>query len=537
MSAFRSKDSSLPAVVRYAASLRNSRKSRLPAGVVVPQPPSAWPVENVALLERYLVWLVEDGAGQSSIAMFYLPMAGHVLGLNLKPHSQLDLAADLERAMAFVKAKRPTEQWEKLCQLGLNRFRRFLCQERGLSETAVSFPGRAGVNVERYHDGLPDWLVAALTHYQHLRQANWRPARLDEAILRFWATHSQLWRWLFAHYPIEAIADVKRSYIFAYLDERLAAGANPKTINQELRAWIGTLRFLQGRDFAVPQALLTISGLKEPDALPRFLTDEQVHRLRADLEQRVVQADGPVQKRNALLDRAAFYLMWQGGLRLGEVEELGLADLNLAQGQVMVRQGKGRQDRAVYLTETAVTTLQAYLAVRGDGQSDHLFLYRHRPLCKDFLRGRMKAAGERAGVKVTPHMLRHTFATQLLNAGCRVTTIQVLLGHKRLNSTMVYARVHDQTVARDYFAAMAVIEERLAANLAQKTDQYHGTNGHGASVNGNAVHLLRLVTALQADPLTESQQAVVAELQQGLEALTDSVNGFPKQMEQGPPLP
>jgi hypothetical protein len=65
------------------------------------------------------------------------------------------------------------------------------------------------------------------------------------------------------------------------------------------------------------------------------------------------------------------------------------------------------------------------------------------------------------GVKVTPHQLRHTCATQLLNAGCRVTSIQTLLGHRRLDSTLVYARVHDHTLAADFYAAMARIEQSL----------------------------------------------------------------------------
>ena len=77
------------------------------------------------------------------------------------------------------------------------------------------------------------------------------------------------------------------------------------------------------------------------------------------------------------------------------------------------------------------------------------------------MRGRLKAAGERVGVKVYPHRLRHTAATQLLNAGCRVTSIQKFLGHKELSTTMIYARVHDQTVADDYYAAMSQIEKRL----------------------------------------------------------------------------
>jgi len=74
--------------------------------------------------------------------------------------------------------------------------------------------------------------------------------------------------------------------------------------------------------------LLRIPCLKQPDRLPRFLTDEQVRQLRADFEQRVTEARFAAQRRDALLDRAAFYLMWQGGLRLGEVEELRLEDLD-----------------------------------------------------------------------------------------------------------------------------------------------------------------------------------------------------------------
>jgi hypothetical protein len=64
-------------------------------------------------------------------------------------------------------------------------------------------------------------------------------------------------------------------------------------------------------------------------------------------------------------------------------------------------------------------------------------------------------------VKVYSHRLRHTCATQLLNAGCRITSIQRFLGHKKLNTTMIYARAHDQTVAEDYFAAMQRVEQRL----------------------------------------------------------------------------
>ena len=168
-----------------------------------------------------------------------------------------------------------------------------------------------------------------------------------------------------------------------------------------------------------------------------------------------------IRRRDALLDRAMFYLLWQCGLRSGEVDELRLEDLDLGVRKITIRDGKGRKDRTVYVTSNTVHALEEYLAVRGAGSGDHVFLYRNAPLKDCMVHRRIAAAGVRTGVKVYPHRLRHTTATQLLNAGCRITSIQKFLGHKRLNTTMIYARAHDQTVAEDYFAAMERVEQRL----------------------------------------------------------------------------
>ena len=507
----------ISAADRYTAVLKNSRKCKLPPGYPLPQPPAQWPVENVALFERYLAWLIADGAGHTCIHTYYLPVAGHVLGYHLQPHDQLNLDADLARVMDYLHAKQSGKPWLKMGRHALNRFRRFMQAERGLTSLPVAFKQ---ADTSRYHDGLPNWLIEQITQLQHIRQANWRPARLNQAVLRFWSGHTRLWRWLFAHYPIQEIGDIKRAHVFAYMDERLAAGYSPKGVNQDVCAFQATLRFLQERDFAIPQALLRLRGLKEPDSLPRFLTDEQVGKLQADLEGRAPAAKTGTARRNALLDRAAFYLLWQGGLRLGEVEELRLDDLNLDNKQLIVRQGKGRKDRAAYLTDKAISALQAYLSVRGDGPTGHVFLFRHKPVSKDFIRGRIQAAGKRAGVKVTPHQLRHTFATQLVNAGCKITTIQALLGHKRINTTLTYARVHDRTVAEDYLAAIAVVEKRLEPHLSALSDRATAVNGAVPKEDddGNG-RLLTLVDALETEALNGSQRELVAELRAGILAL------------------
>ena len=440
----------------YDRSLLKGHDARLPADCPVPKPTHYWPPENVALLERYREWLLSSATSPSVVDTLYLSTAGHALGLNLKPHPQLNLDSDLDTAMDYIRAKKLSAEWTSMCRNALAKFRLFLHQQRGQVEVSVRLP-----DYSRYCQGLPEWLVRQLERYAHLRQRNWRPARLREQMLCFWDDHTRLWRWLFAHYPIGEIGDVKRQYLTDYIAERLGAGYAVSGVNEHLRCFHATLVFLQEQDFAVPQALLRLPSLKQPDRLPRFLTDEEVRRLRDDFEERVREARFPAQRRDALLDRAAFYLLWQGGLRLGEVEDLQLEDLDLAARRLTVRQGKGSKDHTVYLTERTVEALRDYLGVRGQGAEGHVFLYRNQAVRKDLIHSRIKLAGERVGVKVYPHRLRHTYATQLLNAGYRVTSIQKLLGHRRLNSTMVYARVHDQTVAQDYFTAMEQVEKRL----------------------------------------------------------------------------
>jgi site-specific recombinase XerD len=303
--------------------------------------------------------------------------------------------------------------------------------------------------------------VSELLRFQKVQQRNWRPARLQENIARFWSGHLRLWRFLVEQCAVQELSQVRRRHLYDYADHSLSQGRSVSTTNNDLRNFRSFLLFLQEQDYAVPQALLNLRGLKQPERLPRYLSDEQVRLLRDDFEGRIPQAQHPYQQRDALLDRAAFYLLWQSGLRKGEVEELRLEDLDLSQRRLTVRTGKGQVDRTVYLTDTAVQALQAYLPCRGQGPTDHLFLYRNQPLSKDLIHGRLKAAGQRVGVNVSAHRLRHTTATQLLNAGCPITSIQKFLGHKRLNTTMIYSRAYDKTVEADYYAAMGRIELRL----------------------------------------------------------------------------
>ena len=133
-------------------------------------------------------------------------------------------------------------------------------------------------------------------------------------------------------------------------------------------------------------------------------------------------------------------------------------------GRLVVRLGKGQRDRVVYLSQTAQHALALYLAQSPVQPTTGLLWVRPdgRPLNRNWLYRRMRALGQAAGqITVSPHRLRHTLATRLLNTGMDVTRLQKLLGHDHLNTTMLYARVLDKTLETDYRQAMAKIEADL----------------------------------------------------------------------------
>ncbi|MBI9047076.1 MAG: tyrosine-type recombinase/integrase [Anaerolineaceae bacterium] len=450
---------------RYDQALRRAHHHHLPANHPKPCPTSSWPQENILILEQYYKWLLACGFSQEVAKQIYIPAAGHVLGLSLKLHHQLDLDTDIERAMDYIKAKKLSPSWTEICRHAFNKFRRFLSHQRGIVVSkATPYISKPQT------DGMPDWLVRELNNYQLVKQRNWRAARIENSIRNFGGPYLRLWHFLSERHTIKTLKDIKRQYLFDYIEYRLDKGYAVSSINTDIRYFNTFMKFLHEQGHEVPKALKRIPCLKQPESLPKFLSDKHIKLLRDDFENRVFQATTFIQQRDAFLDRAAFHLLWQGGLRIGEVEELQCEDLDLEARKLFVREGKGLKDRTVFLTDSVVRAMRSYLAIRGPGPTDHVFLYRNQPLCKDLVGSRLKATGERVGVKVHPHRLRHTAATQLVNAGCPIISIQKFLGHKQLNTTMIYARVHDRTVAEDYYTAMAQIEKNL--DLVGSPDEY-----------------------------------------------------------------
>ena len=437
---------------------RRLERMNLPAGSPQPQPSHLWPPENIRLLEEFAAWLHEGGAGEHATETNYLPTAALILGFNLKPHTRLNLTTDLEKAQNFVRLCGASENKVKISGHGTEKFRRFLRFRRGLGEVirVKTF------DVAAHTQGLPAWLVQELTRYQLHLQKNWRVARVFEQTCNFWDKHLHVWKFLCFEKGVRELADIQRGHIFDLMAADAQKGYAVATINVRVQLWKGFLKFLQSNGTQVPQWMLLVRTLKQPDALPKYLPDDEMARLREAIEHEFSEAQGSCALRDALLNRAAFYLLWHGGPRLGEAEDLLLEDIDFPGRRITVRNGKGQKDRTVYLTDVAVAAIREYLQVRGSANAENLLIYSHAPMNKELIDRRLRALGKTLGIKVHPHRLRHTAATELINANCELTTIQKVLGHKSLDTTLRYARAHDQTVADSFYAAMERVDERLA---------------------------------------------------------------------------
>ena len=188
--------------------------------------------------------------------------------------------------------------------------------------------------------------------------------------------------------------------------------------------------------------------LPVPDPLPRAMTTQQVIAFLSVIDD--------------VMDRAIFLVLLRTGIRIGELLHLTVADVDLAQSMLYVRTGeKNGRGRVVYLSEDAHQALAAWLEKRQRFNVKPLFFTRHshhlcyRTVEKHFHRY-LKATGIRR--HYTVHCLRHTFATDLLNVGVPLTTLQELLGHVSITITQRYARVSDVTKRQQYFAAMQHIQ-------------------------------------------------------------------------------
>ncbi|KAB2892474.1 MAG: tyrosine-type recombinase/integrase [Bacteroidetes bacterium] len=251
---------------------------------------------------------------------------------------------------------------------------------------------------------------------------------------------------LFAIWVAIPIEEVEGDDIKRYIDYLLDKGLAAQSINAHL---IAVRRFYS---FLIDEEQVESENpvhrgitLRVPSPLPRHLRDRDV--------------DFFFQHVTKSRDRAMFILMLRCGLRVDEVVSLTLDVIDYSRSQIIVRCGKGNKDRVVYISNDAGSALAAYLRERPATREQRIFLVekgtcRGKPLSVRGIQKRIEFYSLKSGVPVSCHQLRHTMATQLLNADADLVTIQDLLGHTRIKTTQRYCRLSNRKAQRDYYKAM-----------------------------------------------------------------------------------
>jgi site-specific recombinase XerD len=287
-------------------------------------------------------------------------------------------------------------------------------------------------------------LTHSIVDYRrHLKRRNYSPNTVDNYLYSI----KQFVIWL--QIPIEKVTHQDMS---AYIDYLLNRHRRPQTINSNLFRIRGFYDYLHyGKGLQIENPVRRGMGLRLPKPLPLYLRDEDVDKFFSVITK--------------ARDLAMFTIMLRCGLRVQEVADLTKDAIDMQTRRLVVRSGKGRKGRVTYLSDDAAEALQRYLQKRSPSRIKKVFLvekgtHKGKPLSIRGIKKRMEYYAKKSGVKISCHRLRHTMATQLLNADTDLVVIQSLLGHSNITTTEKYGRIHSAKTKRDYFRAMNEITNR-----------------------------------------------------------------------------
>ena len=214
-------------------------------------------------------------------------------------------------------------------------------------------------------------------------------------------------------------------------------GLAPTSIARAVSATRGFFKFLMLDGHIKTHPAEDLDTPQRFSYLPKFLTEDEINRLLATPD---------VSTEEGIRDRAVLEIMYATGLRVSELVGLKQNDVDLLAG-LIVCHGKGNKERRVPLGKSAIHWLQQYATVKagyGTQSSPNVFLHRGRPFTRQIAWSMIKGHAEKAGIKnVSPHTLRHSFATHLLQHGADSRSVQALLGHSDISTTQIYTHITD----------------------------------------------------------------------------------------------
>ena len=249
---------------------------------------------------------------------------------------------------------------------------------------------------------------------------------------------------------IATLEDVDIPLLRRYIASLLEEGYEKSSIARKLSALRSFYSYLIQVNIIAKNPLLTISSPKLTKRLPAFLSSDEVNKL-------IMTPD--ISTPLGMRDKAMLELLYASGLRVSEIASLDIVNVNLEEREVRVL-GKGSKERITLMGKPAVNAIDCYLRegrpkLIGQRSTDALFLNRYgRRLSKRSIQQTLSRYATAAGFtkRVFPHMIRHSFATHLLDGGADLRVVQELLGHVSLSTTQIYTHV-TQTQARKVYLA------------------------------------------------------------------------------------
>jgi len=251
------------------------------------------------------------------------------------------------------------------------------------------------------------------------------------------------------------VREVTRSDLEAFVEGEQDRGYKLSTVRTSLARIYAFLSFLVEEELIPPDVLVRKVKLRVPERLPRAMDPDDVRKLLSVIDD--------------TRDRAMLLILLRTGMRIGELLTTCLRDVDIKERTITIFEGrKNRRGRVVYLSDDAQDALRAWLRERDPGKQFLFYAQGSNTMCYTTARMMFEKYRDRASLghkRYSLHCLRHTFASELLNAGMRLECLQQLLGHDSIEVTRRYARLTDKTREEEYFRAMAIIER----------GQIHGT--------------------------------------------------------------
>ena len=246
------------------------------------------------------------------------------------------------------------------------------------------------------------------------------------------------------------LEEITRRDVEAFIEHEQDRGNKITTIRTKLVGVQAFLRYLVEEEIVSPDIFSRRIRLQLPERLPRAMDPEDLRKLLSVVK--------------GTRDRAMIMVLLRTGMRIGELLNTKVADVHIKERRIEIYEAeKNRLGRVVYLSDDAVIALRKWLRER-DAWEEYL-IYSRKADTMSYSTARMIFHGylAKAGLvhrRYSLHALRHTFATELLNAGMRLECLQVLLGHRSIEETRRYAQLTDKTREEEYFMAMSRIERR-----------------------------------------------------------------------------